>query len=365
MYVMKKQMTLCLMLCAMLALVFCPVSKPKAEGDHMNAHDYALFDLHLHLDGSLSIASVRELAALQDISIDKSDEELLPLLQVSPDCKDLNEYLEKFDFTCSLLQTKEALSTAVYNLKKELKDLGMLYAEIRFAPQLHMQNGLTQAEIVEAAIEGMNRCDFPSSLILCCMRGDTNHDQNIETVRMAKEYLGKGVAALDIAGAEALYPTDGFEDLFALAKELGIPYTIHAGEADGPSSVYRALEFGAKRIGHGVRSVEDAALIKKLADEQVTLELCPTSNLNTNIFETLAEYPLTKLMDAGVKVTINSDNMVVSGTNVQMEIQKLIDTFALSHEQLKTLVYNAVDASFADEQTKEYLRTELAKRFED
>ena len=361
---MKKSAALYLMLCMLLTSFFYPVSKSKAEGDHMNAHDYALIDLHLHLDGSLSVASVRELAALQGISIDKSAEELLPVLQVSPDCKDLNEYLEKFDFTCSLLQTKEALSTAVSNLEKELKDLGMIYAEIRFAPQLHIQSGLTQAEIVEAAIEGMNRCDFRSSLILCCMRGDNNHEENLETVRMAKEYLGKGVAALDIAGAEALYPTDGFEDLFALARELGVPYTIHAGEADGPSSVYRALDFGAKRIGHGVRSAEDNALLKKLTDEQVTLELCPTSNLNTNIFESLAEYPLIQLMEAGVKVTVNSDNMVVSGTNVQTELQKLIDTFALSHEQLTALVRNAVDASFADEETKAWLYAELEKRFQ-
>ena len=196
------------------------------------------------------------------------------------------------------------------------------------------------------------------------MRGDNNHEENLETVRMAKEYLGKGVAALDIAGAEALYPTDGFEDLFALARELGVPYTIHAGEADGPSSVYRALDFGAKRIGHGVRSAEDNALLKKLTDEQVTLELCPTSNLNTNIFESLAEYPLIQLMEAGVKVTVNSDNMVVSGTNVQTELQKLIDTFALSHEQLTALVRNAVDASFADEETKAWLYAELEKRFQ-
>ena len=361
---MKKQKFCCGMLSGLLVAGSCFASGCSGTKDVVKAEDYALTDLHLHLDGSLSVAAVRELAEMQGIAVPEKDEELLPLLQVDTDCRDLNEYLEKFDFTVSLLQTEEALSTAVYQLEKELKDLGMLYAEIRFAPQLHTQNGLSQAEVVAAAIEGMNRCDFRSNLILCCMRGDDNHEQNMETVQVAKEYLGKGVVAIDIAGAEALYPTENFEDLFLLAKQLDLPYTIHAGEADGPSSVYKALEFGAKRIGHGVRSVEDQELMQKLAEENVTLELCPTSNLNTNIFESLDEYPLLELMEAGVKVTINSDNMVVSGTNVEAELQKLIDTFGLEKEQLQTLAKNAVEASFADEETKDWLRAELEKRFQ-
>lgn len=299
---------------------------------------------------------------MQSISLPESDEELKQMLQVDDDCKDLNEYLEKFVLTVSLLQTKEALSTAVYNLETELKELGLLYAEIRFAPQLHTQNGLTQAEIVEAAIEGMSRCDLRSTLILCCMRGDDNREQNLETVEVAKEFLGKGVSAIDIAGAEALFPTKDFEDVFLLATQLGVPFTIHAGEADGAASVRSALSFGAKRIGHGVRSAEDEELIKLLAKEGIVLELCPTSNMNTNVFDSLSEYPLLKFLEAGVKVTVNSDNMVVSGTNVQAEYQKMIDTFDLTDDQLKTLVENAIDASYADAETKSWLRSELEKR---
>ena len=215
---------------------------------------------------------------------------------------------------------------------------------------------------MEAAIDGMNRCDFRSNLILCCMRGEGNEPQNIETVQIAKEYLGKGVAAIDIAGAEALYPTENFENLFHLAAKLGVPYTIHAGEASGPSSVFCAIEYGAKRIGHGVRSVEAKELLEQLVQENVTLELCPTSNLNTNVFESLDEYPLLELMEAGVKVTINSDNMVVSNTNVEEELKKMIDTFELDEEVVKTLVENAIWASFADEETKKWLIDELKKK---
>ena len=358
-----KQVSYFVVFVLIMSMVLCAFAGCDTK-EEINAEEYAIIDLHLHLDGSMSVASVREIAGMQSIAVPESDEELLSMLQVSADCKDLNEYLEKFDFTVSLLQTEEALSTAVYNLEKELQELGMLYAEIRFAPQLHTQKGLSQSEVVEAVIEGMNRCDFRSNLILCCMRGDDNREQNIETVQIAKAYLGKGVAAIDIAGAEALYPTENFGDLFLLAQESGVPYTIHAGEADGPSSVYCALEYGTKRIGHGVRSAEDPELMKKLAEENITLELCPTSNLNTNIFDSMDEYPLIAFMEAGVNITINSDNMVVSGMNVQLEFEKLIHTFGLTEEQIKTLVQNAIDASFADEETRNWLSSELENRFQ-
>lgn len=328
------------------------------------ASNYAVIDLHLHLDGSLSLESVKELANLQNIAIPSDDTELTRRLQVSDDCRDLNEYLEKFSFPLTLLQTKEGIETAVYNLEQELKNQGLLYAEIRFAPQLHMQKGLTQTEVVEAAIKGLHRSDFHANLILCCMRGDQNHEENLENIRVAKHFLGKGVCAVDLAGAEALYPTCNFKDLFELASNLQVPYTIHAGEADGPQSVYTALDFGAKRIGHGVRSIEDMNLMKHLAQYEIPLELCPTSNLNTNIFAQLSDYPLRQLMDAGIKATINTDNTTVSGTSLSKEFQNLIHTFNLTEDELLVLVQNAVFASFADNATKAWLNQEIEKRFE-
>ena len=314
-----------------------------------------LIDLHLHLDGSLSVKSVKELAALQNIEIPENEEELLKLLRINDDCKDLTEYLEKFAFPGMLLQTREAVALSVYNLQEELKEQGLIHAEIRFAPQLHTKKGLSQREVIEAAIEGLNRSDFSAGLILCCMRGNDNHEENLETVRLAKDYLGKGVVSVDIAGAEALFPTENFGDLFALAKELEIPYTIHAGEADGPKSVWKALEFGTKRLGHGVRSLEDPALIEKIVSEGITLELCPTSNIHTCMFPSIGEYPLRKLMEAGVKVTINTDNMTVSNINLAKEFGKLIAAFDLTDEEIKGFARNSVNACFADEETKKVL----------
>lgn len=321
-----------------------------------------LIDLHLHLDGSLSVKSVKELASLQNIEIPEGDE-LLKQLRVNEDCHDLTEYLEKFAFPGMLLQTKEAIALSVCNLQEELKEQGLIYAEIRFAPQLHTHKGLTQREIVEAAIEGLNRSDFCANLILCCMRGNDNHEENLETVRMAKEYLGKGVCCLDIAGAEALFPTEDFEDLFTLAKELGVPYTIHAGEADGPKSVYKALEYGTKRLGHGVRSLEDPELIKKIVAEGITLELCPTSNIHTCMFPCIEEYPIRKLMDAGVKVTVNTDNMTVSNVTLESEFEKLIAAFDLTDEEVRDIARNSVNACFAAAEIKAALLEKIEKAF--
>ncbi len=321
-----------------------------------------LIDLHLHLDGSLSVDSVKELAAMQNIEIPEG-EELLKRLRVNEDCRDLNEYLEKFDFPLRLLQTKEGIAKAVENLCTELKEAGLIYAEIRFAPQLHTKEGLSQAAVVEAACIGRARSKFPSQLILCCMRGSDNSAENIETVRLAKEFLGKGVCAVDLAGAEALFPTENFAYIFHMASDLEIPYTIHAGEAAGPESVKKALELGAWRIGHGVRSIEDEELMKKLAQEKVPLELCPTSNLQTCIFSSIEEYPLRKFMEMGIPVTVNTDNMTVSGVDLEHEMNLLIETFKPTQKAIKILAQNAAKCAFLSDMDKMGLLMEIEKRF--
>jgi len=208
---------------------------------------------------------------------------------------------------------------------------------------------------VEAAVRGLNRSSLDAGLILCCMRGNDNHAENMETVETAEKYLGKGVVAIDLAGAEGLFPTKDFRDIFELAREKHIPFTIHAGEADNPTSVEYALEFGAKRIGHGVRSVENADTLKKLSYGGITLELCPTSNLNTNIYENINEYPIKKLMDAGVKVTINTDNMMVSGTDIKKELTMLADTFGFDEDDIIDFERNAIMAAFTSASHKEKL----------
>ena len=322
----------------------------------VNAKKYALIDLHLHLDGSMSLECARSLAQKQGIAL-PDDAELLNKLRVSEDCRDLNEYLERFDLPLSLLQTYDSVKEATARLCDELAESGLVYAEIRFAPQLHMQKGLTQKEVVEAAIEGLSIGKLKASLILCCMRGTDNRKENMETVRLVKEYLGKGVCAVDLAGAEALFPNENFVDVIEYARSLSLPMTLHAGEALGADSVRSAISLGAWRIGHGVRSFSDVELMKILAENKIPLELCPTSNLNTRIFDSLAEYPIRAFLNADICITLNTDNISVSATSLANEYQKIADTFSLTEDELLRLTLNSVNATFLEKEEK----TELEK----
>lgn len=317
----------------------------------VNAKKYALIDLHLHLDGSMSLECARSLAQKQGIAL-PDDAELLNKLRVSEDCRDLNEYLERFDLPLSLLQTYDSVKEATARLCDELAESGLVYAEIRFAPQLHMQKGLTQKEVVEAAIEGLSIGKLKASLILCCMRGTDNREENMETVRLVKEYLGKGVCAVDLAGAEALFPNENFVDVIEYARSLSLPMTLHAGEALGADSVRSAISLGAWRIGHGVRSFSDVELMKILAENKIPLELCPTSNLNTRIFDSLSEYPIRAFLDADICITLNTDNISVSATSLANEYQKIADTFSLTEDELLRLTLNSVSATFLEKEEK-------------
>lgn len=300
-------------------------------------------DLHVHLDGSLSFDMARELANIQGMEI-KSEKELKKLMVAPKDCRDLNDYLTKFDYPLKLLQTEKEITYSVYELLKIQKLQGLVYSEIRFAPQLHTRKGLSQEQIVAAALRGTQ--GFSCGLILCCMRGANNQAMNLETLEAAEKYMGKGVVALDLAGAEALFPTENFEELFRKAGKKGIPFTIHAGEAAGPESIWKALEFGASRIGHGVRCLEDKVLVQRLAQDQIPLELCPTSNMNTKVFDNITRYPIMRFLDEGIKVTINTDNMTVSNTTLRKEFQLVSDTFRLNKTEIERLMKNAAESIF-------------------
>ncbi len=311
-----------------------------------------LVELHLHLDGALSIDNCKKIAEIQNIDI-PGDVEISNMMIVK-DCHDLKEFLTKFEFPLSLLQTKEGIMNAIKNLQDELLEQGILYAEIRFAPSLHTRKGLSQEEVVNAAINGLNLSKLKSNLILCCMRGN-NHDENIETVRLTKKYLDKGVCAIDLAGDEGIYPTKDYEDIFKYANELEIPFTIHAGEADGPSSVYDAIRFGAKRIGHGVRSIEDPELVKLLKEKNITLEICPTSNICTSVFNKISDIPIKYFIDNGINITINTDDPVICNTTLKNELTLVKDVFNLTDKEMIKLQLNAINASFISKEEKDDL----------
>ena len=178
------------------------------------------------------------------------------------------------------------------------------------------------------------------------MRGADNEELNMQTVETAKKYLGDVVCAVDIAGAEGLFPTENFAPVFAKVREYGIPMTIHAGEAAGPDSMKTALSFGTKRIGHGVAAINDPELIKRLIDENVTLEVCVTSNYHTKVVPAIRMHPIHKLLEAGVHVTVNSDNRTCSRTTLQKEKGVLKEELGFTDEEIEKMQEYAWEARF-------------------
>lgn len=324
-------------------------------------------DLHLHLDGSLPPETILKLAERSGVRLPAdSPETLCPFLSVEEHCQSLNEYLEKFDLPIAVLQTQECLELAAYELLTDLNRRGVAYTEIRFAPSSHCTRGLSQEQVIESVLSGMNRAmgELPirAQLIACCMRGKDNVQANRETVLAAKRFLGAGVCCIDLAGAEALFPTEDFAPLFAFAQEQDMPYIIHAGEAAGCESVRAALRLGAKRIGHGVAAAADAALMDRLREERIPLEVCVTSNVQTKAVPCLEQHPIRLLMERGVPVTVNTDNMTVSNTDMAKEVSLLHSAFHFTDEEILRLQDNAVDAAFLSETEKETLRKTLRLR---
>ena len=325
-----------------------------------------MIDLHLHFDGSLLPRTVLELAKEQGIALPSEEPDELKFFLAAPaDCGSLNEYLEKFDLPLLVLQTREAVRKGMYTLASSLKEQGMLYAEIRFAPQLHTKKGLAQEQVVKAALQGLQEAAagsfFKAKLILCCMRGADNREENLLTVRTAAAFLGRGVAALDLAGAEALYPTADYGEVFALAKELSVPFTIHAGEADGPDSIRAALRMGASRIGHGVRAGEDPELLEELKERQIPLEMCPSSNVQTKAVPSFSEHPVLSYLRRGLLVTVNTDNMTVSDTTIEREFRLLKEKLGMTPEERRQLLLNAADAAFLTAEERWRLKDVIEK----
>ena len=326
----------------------------------------ALIDLHVHLDGSIPLPAAAQLAA--EAGLDFSLAELQKKMQVPAHCQDLNQYLATFELPLKLLQSAQGIRTVAKAFHEQLDAEGILYAEPRFAPGSLTAGGLSQQEVLEAALAG--RADFyaehPQSAlhtayIICAMRGSGEElkHKNEESIDLAAAYLGNGVAAADLAGAEALFATENFSSLFAEAQRKNVPFTIHAGEAAGPESIKAALRLGAQRIGHGVRSLEDAGVIQDLKATKVALEICPTSNLQTRIFESIERFPLEQLLDAGLTVTINTDNMTVSNTTLSHEFELLQQHCGLDKNTARELAENAARAVFSDSSEKDRLLAHL------
>lgn len=308
-------------------------------------------ELHVHLDGSIRPLTASELLS-RDIK------ELEYQMVAKEKCNNLSDYLTKFDIPTEILQTKYTLERAAYELTVDMKNESVIYAEIRFAPLKHIKDGLTLIDVMGSVFRGLNRLDIKTNVILCLMRGDSFEDNKM-VIDLAKEYLNKGVCALDLAGAEEIYKTSDYEELFRYAKELDIPFTIHAGEADGLDSIKAALDFGAKRIGHGIRAIEDEIVLNRIKNDRILLEVCPTSNIQTGVVDSYKNHPIKKLYDMGICISINTDNRTVSNTTLTKEYTYLYNDLGFSREDFIKINKDSIQHAFISDEEKNKLLSKL------
>ncbi len=319
-------------------------------------------ELHLHLDCSLSYKVVQQL----DPAI--TFEEYQQSFIAPPRCTDLADYITRAVKGFELMQTKEQLRLVTLDLFDQLKADNVIYAEIRFAPLLHIAKGLTPTEVVravnEAVAEGIQLTGVQAGIILCTLR-HYYEEQSMETVELVKQFKGTHVVAFDIAGDEAGFPIDSHVQSFQFAIENSIPCTAHAGEAKGPESVWETLQhFHPSRIGHGVRSAEDEKLLDFLKNKNIHLEVCPTSNIQTNIYDSIKQHSADKIYRHGVSMSINTDARTVTPTTLSREYSILEETFNWNKEHYLKCSMEAVTHCFAGNQLKEELRSKIRTAYE-
>ena len=304
-------------------------------------------ELHLHLDGSLDINYAKELTG-RDVYNQ----------MVSSRDGSLAQYLEKFYLPDELMTDYNVIVEFSYRLAKQLEKEDVIYAEIRFCPTSHNKH-ISVDTVITGVRAGLAKVPSVKTNLIFCMRRNYSFEENMEIVKLTKKYLGNGCCAIDLVGDEASYKTEDFKEIFDIINKEGIPFTIHAGEASSHESVMSAINFGAKRIGHGIRSVEDKNTVDALIKNNIFLEICPDSNLDTHAVEKIENHPIRELVDLGVAVTINTDNRTVSNTSLEHEYDLLRDHLGFSDEDILNFNLNAIEAAFISEEEKEQLRNRL------
>ena len=301
-------------------------------------------ELHLHLDGSLSLDYASKLAGR-----DVSDE------MISRNDTSLTEYLKKFSLPGELFQDYDNIVEFSYLLGKELENDEVIYAEIRFCPLFHISK-ISVDRVITGIRVGLSKVSSVKTNLIFCMMRHFSFEENMKIVKLAQKYYGNGCCGLDLAGDEANFKTDSFDKLFEEVRKTGIPFTIHAGESDDYTSVVSAVNFGAKRIGHGIHSIEDENTINLLVKKGIVLEVCPDSNVDTHAVESILEHPIKKLDESGVLVTISTDNRTVSDTSLENEYRLVKENLNVSDEDLVRYNINAINAAFISDSEKDELK---------
>ncbi len=318
-------------------------------------------ELHLHLDCSLSY----EVAKIIKPSLTEEDYAINFI--APPKCTDLADYLSRAIKGFELMQTPEQLQLVTLDLFRQLKADNVIYAEIRFAPLLHILQGLSPEQVVEEVLgamqQGIDEYGVEARLILCTLRR-FNEAQSLQTAKLVNQFKGTLVVGLDIAGDEAGYPVDAHLKAFAYANANGIKCTAHTGEACGARSVWETIRnLHPLRLGHGVRSIEDESLLAFILEKKLHLEICPTSNIQVDIFKRIQDHPVDILYRRGLSLSINTDARTISDTTLEKEYLKLRTAFQWTKSHFKKCNLEAIDHAFASAETKTYIRSILLEAY--
>lgn len=319
-------------------------------------------DLHVHLDGSLRLSTILDLAAKQRVELPARDEDgLRKAMNLGQNCGSLVEYLKAFDVTLRVLQTADALTRTAYELAEDAARENVRYMEVRYAPMLHTRRGLKLTTVVEAVLEGLRAAQdefgIESNVIICGIR-NVSPESSLEMAELAVAYKNRGVVGFDLAGAEYDHPAKHHRAAFQLVRDNNINVTIHAGEAYGPESIHQAIHVcGAHRIGHGCRLREDGDLLHYVNDHRIALECCPSSNVQTGAIRELASHPIKLYKNLGLRVTVNTDNRLVTDTTVSKELWLCHKAMGFTMTDLKHVVLAGFKSAFLPFHLKhQYLR---------
>jgi adenosine deaminase len=316
-------------------------------------------ELHCHLDSSVRIATVAEIGSELGLPLPDPIEAALVAPEV---CLELADYLRRIDLALEVMQRREHLIRIAREFVEDLSADGVIYGEVRFAPQLHTRGGLRLQEVVDAVNEGLENGTRATGvrvgLILCCLRHE-NTESSLSIARLAIANP-QSVCGLDLAGDEARYPGAPHRAAFDLARDAGLRRTVHAGEAHGARSIQEAIEIlGAERIGHGVRIEESPELVERVGERAITLEMCPLSNYQTRAVSTLSRHPIDRLLQKNIRVTVSTDARTVSQTTVTSEFERLEKLFSWGPREFSRCQRNAADAAFVPSEVQAELVARL------
>lgn len=332
-------------------------------------HKLPKVELHCHLDGCLRPESVLDVALADGVKLPSFDlDELSSYLRIGEKRGSLEDYLERFDITLSVMQTPESLTRFAYELIEDAAEENVRYMEVRYSPILHQQKGMTLDMAVESVKEGLKKGEkefgVKSGIIVCGIRS-ISPEISLRLADLAVQYKNKGVVGFDLAGAEENFPAKEHREAFYQIRNNNINSTIHAGEAFGPTSIRQAIHYcGANRIGHGTKLKEDKDLLQYVNDHRIPLEICLTSNWQTRSVRSLKYHPLKFYYDQGIRVTLNTDNRLMSDTTMTKEFMLAHELFDFKLHDFREITVIAMKSAFLPHNERRKMIKSIAEEFE-